>query len=292
MNASARNLALLIFLAFVWGASNLLIKLAVATMPPLMVAAVRILSALMLLLGFAWMTRARIPREVSTWRALLPVSLFGYVLPPFLIAFGQQRIDAGATAIAIGAVPIFTALLSQLVLRTERLSAMAAFGLLLGFSGIVVLIGPSAFNELDHNLAGFAAVIGAAFSYALTNIFARGTRGLNLAAAGSAVLIGASVILVPASLAADRAWMIEPSLISILATVALGLVSTGLGLILFFKLFERTGPTYVSTVNYLTPAVGVLLAVTILSEPLRWADVAALALILVGVGAVGLGRGR
>jgi drug/metabolite transporter (DMT)-like permease len=183
MNAWARNLALLVLLAFVWGASSLLIKLAVATMPPLMVAAVRILSALMLLLGVAWMTRVRIPRELATWRALLPVSLFGYVLPPFLVAFGQQRIDAGAAAIAIGAVPIFTALLSQLVLRTEQLSAMAAFGLLLGFTGIVVLVGPSAFNELDHNLAGFAPH-GAAFPYARPTSSERGTRGLNLSAAG------------------------------------------------------------------------------------------------------------
>lgn len=292
MSGSARNFSLLGFLALAWGSSNILIKLAVATMPPLTIAALRIVCALLPLLVLARMTRAPLPRQLSTWRALLPLSLFGYVLPPCLIAFGQQRIDAGVTSIAIGAVPIFTALLTQLFVRTERLSPLAVLGLLLGFAGIVVLVGPSALHDLGRSFTGFAAVIAAAFSYALTNVFARATRGLGLAAAGSAVLLGASAILAPACLVFERAWSIEPSTRSVLATIALGLISTGTGLILFFKLFERTGPTFVSTANYLTPAVGVALAVSVLSEPLSWTAVLALACILVGVGAVGLARDR
>lgn len=292
MSGTARNFVLLGLLALAWGSSNLLIKLAVATMPPLTIAAVRIASALLPLLYLAWMSRATLPRQFATWRALLPLSLFGYILPPFLIAFGQQRIDASVTAIAIGAVPIFTALLSQAFLRSERLSSMAILGLLLGFSGIVMLVGPVALSGIGRSLAGFAAVLGAAFSYGLTNIFARATRGLSLGAAGSAVLLGAMTVLAPASLAIERPWAIEPSAASLLATVTLGLVSTGIGLILFFKLFERTGPTFVSTANYLTPVVGVGLAVAVLKEPLTWTAVLALACILVGVGAIGFARKR
>jgi drug/metabolite transporter (DMT)-like permease len=279
-----RNLALLVALAFLWGSSNIFIKMSVETIPPMTVSACRITTALVAYAGFALWQGAVWPRSWAAWRALAALALLGYILPPFLIAYGQKRIDSGIASIIIGSIPILTALLSHLVTREERLGPRAITGVTLGFVGVAVLTGPGAFAGIGGPLEGYLAVFAGAVSYAILNVVARHVRELSPSVIGPTVLFLSAVVLTPAAAVVDFPTITEPSLRSILAVLALGLLSTGIGLGAYFHLVARTGPTYVAMVNYLTPVVGVFLAVLVLGERLPLTAFVALALILAGIG--------
>lgn len=279
-----RNLILLVTLAFLWGSSNIFIEMSVETIPPMTVSAGRILIALVAYAGFALWHGARWPRTAAAWRALAALSLFGYILPPFLIAYGQKRIDSGISSIIIGSIPILTALLAHLVTRQERLGLRAIAGVALGFAGVAILTGPGAFTGAGGPIEGYAAVFGGALSYAIVNVIARHARDLSPTVIGPTVLFLAAVVLAPAAAVIDLPTLTEPSIESVMATLALGLLSTGVGLGVYFRLVARTGPTYVAMVNYLTPVVGVFLAVLALGEQLPLTAFLALALILAGIG--------
>lgn len=279
-----RNLILLVALAFLWGSSNIFIKMSVETIPPMTVSAFRILTAFVAYAGFALWHGAVWPRGFAAWRALAALALLGYILPPFLIAYGQKRIDSGISSIIIGSIPILTALLSHLVTREERLGPHAIAGVALGFAGVAVLTGPGAIAGIGGPAEGYLAVFAGAVSYAILNVVARHVRDLPPAVIGPTVLFLSSLVLAPAAAIVDLPTITEPSLKSVLATLALGLLSTGVGLGAYFRLVARTGPTYVAMVNYLTPVVGVFLAVLVLGERLPLTAFLALALILAGIG--------
>lgn len=279
-----RNLILLVTLAFLWGSSNIFIKMSVATIPPMTVSALRILTAFVAYAGYALWRGAAWPRGAAAWRALAALALLGYILPPFLIAYGQKRIDSGVSSIIIGSIPILTALLSHLVTREERLGPRAIAGVGLGFAGVAVLTGPGAFAGIGGPAEGYLAVFAGAVSYAVLNVVARHVRELSPTVIGPTVLLLSSVVLAPAAAIVDLPTLTTPSVESALAVLALGLLSTGVGLGAYFRLVARTGPTYVAMVNYLTPVVGVFLAVLVLGERLPLTAFVALALILAGIG--------
>lgn len=279
-----RNLFLLVALAFLWGSSNLFIKVSVETIPPLAVSAGRILIAFIAYAGFALWQGAAWPRTAGAWRAIAALALLGYILPPFLIAYGQKRIDSGITSIIIGSIPILTALMAHLITREERLTPRAIAGVCLGFVGVAILTGPGVLTGLGGPAEGYLAVFAGAVSYAILNVVARHVRGVPPSVIGPSVLLIASAALVPAAAVIDLPAMGTPGTESVLAMVALGLLSTGIGLGAYFHLVARTGPTYVAQVNYLTPVVGVFLAVLILDEQLPFTAFVALALILAGIG--------
>lgn len=287
-----RNLILLVALAFLWGSSNIFIKMSVETIPPMTVSACRILTAFVAYAGFAVWHGAAWPRGFAAWRALAALALLGYILPPFLIAYGQKRIDSGISSIIIGSIPILTALLSHLVTREERLGPRAIAGVALGFAGVAVLTGPGAFAGVGGPVEGYLAVFAGSVSYAILNVVARHVRDLSPAVIGPAVLFLSSVVLAPAAAVVDLPTITAPSVESVLAVLALGLLSTGVGLGAYFRLVARTGPTYVAMVNYLTPVVGVFLAVLVLGERLPLTAFAALALILAGIGVTTTARTR
>ena len=279
-----RNLILLVTLAFLWGSSNIFIKMSVATIPPMTVSALRILTAFVAYAGYALWRGAAWPRGAAAWRALAALALLGYILPPFLIAYGQKRIDSGVSSIIIGSIPILTALLSHLVTREERLGPRAIAGVGLGFAGVAVLTGPGAFAGIGGPAEGYLAVFAGAVSYAVLNVVARHVRELSPTVIGPTVLLLSSAVLAPAAAIVDLPTLTTPSVESALAVLALGLLSTGVGLGAYFRLVARTGPTYVAMVNYLTPVVGVFLAVLVLGEWLPLTAFVALALILAGIG--------
>lgn len=294
MADSLRNLWLLALLALFWGSSNPLIKMAVETIGPATVAAGRIATGC---LAFVIIAAARgLPllataRSARAWRDMAPIAVLAYVFPPLLIAYGQRHIDSGLTAITGGLVPIFTAFLSFAVYRRERFEIWTGAGIAIGFAGLIMLLGMASFGE-TRELAGLVAVAGGAFSYAWSNMAMARASPHDPIVSSALVLAAASAVLVPFAVAMDAPWPVVPSDLSLAATLALGLITTGCGSYVFFVLAARTGPIYLSTVNYLTPVVGVALGAAALGETLAWSAFGALACILAGVAATTYGRAR
>ena len=127
---------LLIALGLTWGASFMLIKLAVETIPPLTVVAGRIVIGALLLLAVARMRGVTLPTDRRSWFKLGVMGTLGTVLPFFLITWGETRIDSGLAAILMAFVPIGTILLAHLFQHDERLTAGKMVGVALGCVGL------------------------------------------------------------------------------------------------------------------------------------------------------------
>lgn len=276
---------LLALLGATWGASFFMIKIAVETIPPMSVAAGRILVGAAVLVVIVRLRGAAFPRGGATWGKLLAMGALGTVLPFFLINWGETRIDSGLAAILISAVPPFTIILAHVFQHDEPLSAGNLLCVLLGGTGIAVLIGPTALQEAGGTLLAELAIVGAALCYAANGIVARRLTGISSDMVATGMLLTAVLVALPASLAIDRPWQLEVDALSALAVVALGIVSTAGGYLLLFRIIARAGAGFSSFNNYLVPLFGVLWGALLLGEEPHPRALAALAIVFLGLAA-------
>ena len=285
MHGHRRDYGLLLLLGMIWGGSFLFIKMAVADIPPMTVAAIRIVIGGAVLAAVAagrgqdlWALRRH-------WRPLLIMGGFGTMLPFVMIGWGETHIDSGLAAILMAAVPFNTILLAHLFVREEPLSWGKILGCVLGFAGVIVLIGPEALSQLGGQALAQIAVLLATVCYAVNSIIARRLNHFSGETAGAGMLIAAALFAVPLSLLLDRPWELAPSGTALFAVVTLGWLCTGAGYLLFFRIIARAGAGFVSLNNFLVPLFGVIWGAIVLSERLEPRAFIALLLILAGVAA-------
>ncbi|TSA41522.1 MAG: DMT family transporter, partial [Betaproteobacteria bacterium] len=204
----------------------------------------------------------------------------------YLISWGQQVIDSALAGILMAIMPLATLSLAHFFVAGERMTANRALGFSLGFGGIVVLMGPAALAGLGGSLLAVtaqAAVLAGALCYAANSVMARRLIEADFLVASTAVLIVATVVIVPLALVLDRPWTLAPSAGSVAAIVWLGVGPTALATLLYFTLIASAGPTFMSLVNYLSPMVALLAGVALLGEQPGTSAVAGLGLILLGI---------
>jgi drug/metabolite transporter (DMT)-like permease len=285
MRPARADYLLLLMLGLTWGASFLLIKIAVVSIPPLTVAAGRILIGALALGGVMRFRGARFPKGAATWSKLFFMGAVGTVLPFALINWGETQIDSGLAAILMSAVPFSTLLLAHVFQHDEPLTAGKLVGVALGIAGIVVLIGPSALSGVGEHVIAELAVLAATLCYAANSIVARRVAGVPADVAAAGMLVAAAIVAVPLSVIVDRPWQLAPTPLALLAVVALGVLSTALGYLLAFRIIARAGAGFASFNNFLVPVFGLFWGVVLLDEePQPWA-LAGLAIVLAGLAA-------
>ncbi len=277
-----RDLALLVLLATMWGSAFVFIKLGVATVPPFTLAAARIMLALVLMLAYLRLRRLRLPRG-RVWLVFALLGLVGNVAPFVLISWGEIIIDSALAAILMAVGPLFTVLLAHAFTGDERLTSLKLLGVLIGLSGVVVLIGADALAGLGDNVAAQLAVTAGAFGFAGANVLARRLPEMPPAVAGAATLVAAAVLAVPLSLLVEQPWNLAPSAASLGAIAVLAVWSTALAYLVFFRLVASGGATFVSLNNYLIPLVGLAWGALALGEGIGGRQIAALGLVLLGI---------
>jgi drug/metabolite transporter (DMT)-like permease len=285
LSARRGDYAALLLLGATWGGSFMLIKLAVATIPPLTVAAARIVIGAVVIGLVAAAQGQRLGALRGAWLPVLAMGSLGTVLPFALIGWGETRIDSALAAILMSAVPFATVVLAHFFVHDEPLSLAKMIGIALGFAGVVVLIGPDALTQVGGVALAQLAVLLATLCYAANGIVARRLRTIPSESVAAGMLIAAAICGVPLSLVFDRPWTLAPSWPSIAALVALGVLGTGVGYILFFRIIARAGAGFASLNNYLVPLFGVLWGAVVLNERLEPRALVALLLILAGIAA-------
>jgi drug/metabolite transporter (DMT)-like permease len=280
------ELALLLALATLWGASYTFIKLGVATILPVTLIAARTLIAGTLLVGLIRWRGLTLPRDADTWRRFFTQACLNSVVPFTLIAWAERTVDAGLATILNSTSPIFAFLLTAAMTRHEPVTARKLLGVVAGLCGICLIIGVQAFHGLGRELWAQLAIVAATICYAGAAIFGRGFKGLDpiMPAAGS--LLSGAAILVPASLLIDRPWTLEPSMQSVLALLGLAVISTALAFVIYFRLVQTLGSVGTTAQSYLRVPIGVAIGVVFLREtpaPTAWAG---LACVIVGVAAM------
>lgn len=272
-NPIARELLLLALLSTLWAASYTFIKIGVETIPPITFIASRTLIAGLLLLAVIRLRGLRLPRDLATWRLFFIQACINSVLPFTLIAWAEQSIDAGLAVILNATTPIFTFLLTALVIRHEPVSGRKLFGTIAGMTGVCLIIGVEALSGAGEAIWSQLAVLTAAFSYACAAIFSKNFKGLDpiMPAAGS--LICGAVFLLPVSLIVDRPWTLSPSAASLTALLCLSVFSTALAFMIYFRLMQTLGSVGTTSQAYLRVPVGVAIGMAFLGEmptPAMW----------------------
>jgi len=278
---SSLDLALLVLLAFIWGSSFTVIKVVVKDIPPLSLTAMRIAVAAVVLAAAARLLGQRWPQGWRTWAWITAAGLTGNVLPFSLISWGEERIDSGLAAIYIAIVPIATLVLAHYFTRDERFTWRKLAGVTLGFSGILVLVGPRALLHLDEYVLRQLAVALAAVSYAVNTLIVKRLSGVRPVAMAAAIMTVSALVLVPVALWCDGP--VDPPVPSIVWAVVLGVVHTAAATLIMFFVVRRAGAAFFSMINFLIPVIGYLLGVALLGEALSPRAIAALALILAGI---------
>ncbi len=274
-------------LSLLWGGSFFFGEIAVAAVPPLTLASLRVgIAALALLVIAAALGQAKGLAQWP-WGRLFVMGLLNNAIPFSLILWGQTGIDSGLAAILNATAPFWAILLAALLPSGERLTPGRIVGLLLGLGGVTLLVGPDALTGLGSGIWYQMAVLGAAFSYALAGLWGRRLAGLGPWQAASGQLVASSFLLLPAALIIDRPWMLPlPDLDQAAAVFGLALLSTALAYLIFFRILRDAGPTNLLLVTLLIPPSALVLGSLFLGERLGLAEAGGLALILSGLVAI------
>lgn len=298
MGATTVNYLLLLGVGAIWGSQFMLNEIAIAAFPPAVIAAGRTAIGFLTLAVLVVATmgtgdrpsaKPSVAATPSLWGQYFLIGAFEATLPYYLVAWGQQRIDSSVAAILMGTVAIFAAILAPLVVKSERFTPGNALGVGLGFLGVVVLIGPGALAGILDNVLAELAVLGGALSFAISLALIK-LLPPEIPAIVKArnILLCASIQIVPLTLVLNQSWNLDPTWPAILAVIALGTLCAGIVYVLFVMLIDRRGPTFAAFSNYLIPLFGVLLGRLFLGDRLEVTDLAALALIILGLAATHL----
>ena len=273
---TARAWLLFAAVSVVWGVPYFFIKVAVeAGVPPGFVAWSRVALGAALLLPVAW-RRGALRGLGGRWRAVAAYAACEVALPFLLIAAGEQRVASSLAAILIASMPLMVALLSP----DDRPTGLRLAGLVIGFGGVVALLGVDVAGR-PGELLGAVLILVATLCYATATIIVnRGLADLDPLGPIAASLALATLGLVPAVALAPPVGV--PPADALGALAVLGFVCTALGLVLFFRLIVEAGPSRASVITYVNPLVAVVLGVAVLDERLGAMSLVGLLAILSG----------
>jgi drug/metabolite transporter (DMT)-like permease len=266
-------------LCVIWGLPYFFVKLAVAELSPADVAWGRIAVGTVILLPIAW-RRGTLASLALHKRGVCAFAFAELIAPFFLISLGERWVSSSLTAIFIATVPLMVIVLAPLFGVRERLSGRRLLGLIIGFAGVVALLG---LDVIQGPLwwAGVACVVVSALGYASgALIVQRHLSDVDELGAVAASLAVATVVLLPAAVWSAPATV--PSTLVLVSLGVLGLVCTALGLWLYFFLIARIGAARAAIITYVNPAVAALLGVLILHESFGLGSALGLVLILLG----------
>ena len=284
---SRRHVFMLLALAALWGSSFLFIEIALRDLAPSTLILLRMASGAVTLA--VWIAATGTPFG-GLRRYVWPLALLGLVntaVPFFLIAWGQQYIDSGLASIFNASAPLFTALFALGYDRSQRSTGMRLVGILVGFTGVVLLVGFE-LSGSERAVVGGLAVVGAAACYGIGGLYA-GRRFAGLPP--SLVAFGALLWSTAFTLPFGAAQATVPGWESILSVLYLGVAATGAAYLLYFGLIAGAGASKAVLVTYLVPSLALGYGAVFLDEKVTAVAIAGLALVLAGV-ALGTGAVR
>ena len=278
----------------IWGSTYLAIRLAVETMPPFLMAGIRFLIAGTIL--YVWTRWRGVPKPTrSHWLAATIVGGLLLLGGNGGVVWAAQHVSSGLTALLIATVPLWMALLNWLRPGGAKPSNRIIAGLLLGFIGITLLIGPSKLaggHQVDP--LGAAVLIIASLSWAAGSLYSRRAQlpASPLLATGMEMLAGGALLLIAGLLFGEwtRFDLSAPSLRSWLALSYLIIFGALIGFTAYIWLLRVTTPALASTYAYVNPVVAIFLGWAFVGEPLTARTLLAAAIIIGAVVVITLRR--
>lgn len=276
----------LLALYIVWGSTYLAILFTVETIPPFLSAGVRFLVSGGILFLWRWAAGDRMPTK-RQWRSTAIVGIFLLLGGNGLVSFAEQRIASGIAALIVGTVPLWLVLIEALRPGGVRPSWQAILGLIIGFGGIYMLVGPSELNvgSLQLDTIGIGAVILASFLWSIGSIYSRGADmpASSLMATGAEMLIGSAALFVVSGLLEewrgfDLAAVSTQSWLGLAYLITFGSL---VGFVSYIWLLKNAPVSLVATYAYVNPLVAVFLGAWLAGETIN-ARILIAGLVIIG----------
>lgn len=280
---------MLLALALIWGCSFFFISVAVRDLPPFSVVVLRVGFAAIAMNLVMAISGLRLPPDRHVVIALVILGFLNNTLPFSLIVWGQTHIASGLASILNATTPLFTLIVAHLFTHDEKMTPPRVAGIIVGITGIIVMIGTDALKGLGAHVVAQLAVLGGATSYAFGGVVGRRFQRLGLSplqlTAGT--MTAATLMLLPVVLVVDQPWKLPmPGWEAWGAVLGLSLLCTAVAYIIYFRVLATAGAVNIMLVTFLVPVTAILLGATFLDEHLAPKHFAGMGLIGLGLLAI------
>ncbi|MEO6608803.1 MAG: DMT family transporter [Aestuariivirga sp.] len=276
----ATSWAMLFVLAMIWGGSFMFVAVAVKELPALLIVLARVGIAALILIPVHLIFQGPLPRDRKTWVACGGMSILNNVLPFTAIAWGQHAITGGLASVINATTPMFGAVF-MVLFALEAITTRKALALGLGFVGVIVLKGAN-FGDLGPQSLGIIAVIFASACYGLSSVWSKKyLMGIPpMTTATCQLITSSSVMAILVLLFSDVKLYAAASFNTWAALLTLAALSTSIAYLIFFRIIQRAGASFVILVTMLVPLSAILLGFLVLGETLSIHEVIGAAIIL------------
>jgi drug/metabolite transporter (DMT)-like permease len=279
----------LLSLSVLWGGSFFFAAVLIKTLPPFTIVFLRVGLAAVILNVLVIALGMRMPGTRTAWVAFSGMGLLNNAVPFCLIVWGQSHIASGLAAILNATTPISTVVVAHLLTDDERMTGNRLLGVVIGFFGVVILIGPDSLRGLGVNVLAQVAILTAAVFYAFAGVYGRRFKIMGIAPLLTATgqVTASAVMLFPIAMLVDKPWtMAMPGSPAWAAIIGSATLSTALGYVLYFRILSTAGATNLLLVTFLIPVSAILMGTFALGEQLDVGHFAGLALIGAGLAAI------
>ena len=276
--------SLLLLLSAIWGASFLFIEMALVALSPASLVFFRVLIGAMTL-GFVIMvTRRALPKQASFWFSTLVMGAINNVIPFTLIAYGQVTITGGMASIINANTAFFGVLVAAIFIVNEKLSAHRLIGVIIGVSGVVIVVGPSELSQFDLTSIGQLAVILATLSYAFASVWGRlKLQGYDSIVTAFATTLSASLILGVYLLVTQSFPVFDVTISLVIVAIGLGMIGTGYAYMIYFRILALAGASNLMLVTIIVPIFAVTLDAIFLSQWVSVREMLGFGIIAIGL---------
>ena len=280
--ANTLDLSLLILLAVIWGSSFFNIKIATYSYDPITLALVRVIFASIPLLILCKLSGIKIEAFSKNWSWYALIGLCNIAIPFVLIAIGTSKINSYLAAILMSTTPLSGSILAHFFTKDEKLSYLKSLGVLIGFSGIILLFFDKVIINSENFIYALITILGSTF-YCIGGLLTLKLKNKKNENVTTSTTIWSVIFLFPFSLILETPWNSSPTLASTLSLVYLGVIATGLAWLIRFRILTVNGLVFQTQVAYLIPIFGIIFGYFLMDEIITWKVIISLVVILIGI---------
>jgi len=280
--ANTKDLSLLLLLSIIWGSAFFNIKIATYSYEPFTLALVRVIFASIPLYLLCKFKKIKIEAFSQNWRWYALIGLCNIAIPFVLIAIGTAKINSYLAAILMSTTPLSGSILAHLFTKDEKLSYLKSLGVLIGFSGIILLFFDKVIINSDNYIYAFITILGSTF-YCIGGLLTIKLKNRVNENVTASTTLWSVIFLLPLSLILESPWNTTPTLQSTLSLLYLGVIATGLAWLIRFRILTVNGLVFQTQVAYLIPIFGIIFGYFIMDEVITWRVLISLVVILIGI---------
>jgi drug/metabolite transporter (DMT)-like permease len=280
--ANTKDMSLLLLLSIIWGSAFFNIKIATYSYEPITLALVRVIFASIPLFLLCRFKKIKIEAFNKDWNWYALIGLCNIAIPFVLIAIGTAKINSYLAAILMSTTPLSGSILAHLFTKDEKLSYLKSLGVLIGFSGIILLFFDKVIINADNYIYALITILGSTF-YCIGGLLTLKLKNKVNENVTTSTTLWSAIFLLPFSLMIESPWNSNPTLQSTLSLLYLGVIATGLAWLIRFRILTVNGLVFQTQVAYLIPIFGIIFGYFLMDEVITWRVIISLVVILIGI---------